>query len=95
MKLILAKIIYWLGIGLIGAIFIGMVGILAWSFLQAVGMVNLLAIGIIVGGFAIVIGYGALFGWAEKEIQKTKGYQINHDIHDKLEDNARQTNQAV
>lgn len=67
-----AQVIYWLGISLIGAISLGMVGFLVWSFLQMVDMVNLFAIGIIVGGVSVVIGFGALFGWAEKYLEKNK-----------------------
>lgn len=67
MKLILAKIIYYAGIvGFIG-ITIGMFAALAWFIITTIPF--FLAI---LAGFAVLVGFGLLFGWAENIINNTR-----------------------
>lgn len=67
MKLILAKIIYYTGIVSMIGIFIGIVAALTWFVITTIPF--FLAI---MAGFAVLLGFGMLFGWAEGVITNNR-----------------------
>ena len=67
MKLILAKIIYYTGIVSMIGIFIGIVAALTWFVITTIPF--FLAI---LAGFAVLLGFGMIFGWAEGIIKSNK-----------------------
>ncbi len=73
MKLLAARTIYWLGIALLIAATIGIFGALIWGFLSWFPPEHLMAMGIFVGGFAVLIGFGLLFNWAENYLNTHGG----------------------
>lgn len=70
MKLLAAKTIYWLGIVLLVAALVACFGAIIWGFLSWFSPEQVMAMGIIVGGFAVLIGFGLLFNWAEKVLEE-------------------------
>jgi hypothetical protein len=70
MKLILAKLIYIIGIAVALGMGLGLIGITLWfafMMIPIMGYVFLLLVGL--------IGLGFLFGWAEDELEKNKDYK--------------------
>jgi hypothetical protein len=67
MKLILAKIIYYVGIVAFVGVGLGMFGAMLWFTITTIPF--FLAI---LAGFAVLIGFGMLFGWAEGIIKSNK-----------------------
>ena len=65
-----ATAIYWLGIALLGVAAIAVFGVLIWGFLSWFEPEQVMAMGIIIGGFAALIGFGLLFNWAEKVLRE-------------------------
>lgn len=70
MKLLAAKTIYWLGIVLLVVALVACFGAIIWGFLSWFPPEHLIAMAIIVGGFAVLIGFGLLFNWAEKVLEE-------------------------
>lgn len=67
MKLVLAKIVYYVGIVAFIGIIIGMLAAMAWFIITTIPF--FLAI---LAGFAVLIGFGMLFGWAEGIVSSNK-----------------------
>jgi ABC-type Mn2+/Zn2+ transport system permease subunit len=65
MKLMLAKLIHLMGIVLAIGMALGIVGLILWAALMMIPIM-----GYIFLGFAGLIGFGFLFGWAEKELEQ-------------------------
>ena len=71
MKLMLAKLIYIVGIAIAIGLALGLVGSVLWvAFLMIpiMGYIVLLIVGL--------LGFGFLFGWAEGELEKDKNYKV-------------------
>lgn len=69
MKLILAKIVYYVGIVAFIGVIIGMIAAMTWFIITTIPF--FLAI---LAGFAVLIAFGMLFGWAETQINNAKKY---------------------
>ena len=67
MKLILAKIIYYVGIVAFIGVIIGMLAAMTWFVITTIPF--FLAI---LAGFAVLTGFGMLFGWAEGIVSSNK-----------------------
>lgn len=72
MKLILAKIIYYTGLVSIVGTGIGLFGAMLWFTITTIPF--FLAV---VAGFVALIGFGLAMGWAETQIENSKGYAID------------------
>jgi hypothetical protein len=72
-KLLAAKTIYWLGIVLLGVGLIACFGAIIWGFFSWFPPEHLMAMGIIIGGFGVLIGFGLLFNWAENYLNTHGG----------------------
>lgn len=70
MKLIIAKIVYYTGLVSMIGIAIGLVIGLTWYVITTIPF--FLAV---LGAFALLVGVGMLYGWAEDTIAKDKRYK--------------------
>lgn len=71
MKLMIAKIVYWVGIVSMIGIALGITVSLAWFFITTIPFALF-----IIAGFGLLIFFGLAMGWAEKEMEKEKRYKL-------------------
>lgn len=79
MKLILAKTIYWSGIGLLIGLGLACLGAMAWGLISMVPQEYWPGFGIFTGLAVLLILFFGAFGWAEDYINN----------HQKLDKNAK------
>lgn len=71
MKLMIAKIVYYTGLALMIGIGLGLIIGLTWYVITTIPF--FLAV---LGAFALLVGVGMLYGWAETVIQNDKRYKV-------------------
>ena len=65
-----AQFIYYLGISLLIASAVGLIGIVVWMFATWIDPVGLMVTGMLFGGFAAVVCFGALWDWATEYLRE-------------------------
>jgi hypothetical protein len=71
MKIMLARAVYVLGIAITIGLALGLVGSVLW-----VAFLMIPIMGYIILGFVGLIGFGMLYGWAEKVLEQDTNYKV-------------------
>lgn len=70
MRLMIAKIIYWVGVVSMIGLALGMAVALAWFVITTIPFMLFILL-----GFGVLILFGLAMGWAETQMENAKGYE--------------------